>query len=73
MAAWAIAWRPLLGAALVFGVMWLTWGLAERWNASAADFGLYVGAGLLPLVLYAVAMVLVRPFTPDEIKAARRS
>jgi O-antigen/teichoic acid export membrane protein len=70
---WAIAWRPLLGGALVAGVMWLTWHLTERWNASAADFGYYLGAGLLPLVLYAVAMVLVRPFTPDEIKAARKS
>jgi O-antigen/teichoic acid export membrane protein len=70
---WEVAWRPLLGGVLVAGVMWLTWGLTERWNASAADFGFYLGAGLLPLVLYAVAMVLVRPFTPDEIKAARRS
>ncbi len=70
---WAITWRPLLGAALVAVVMGLTWGMTERWNASAADFGFYVGTGLLPLVLYAVAMVLVRPFTPYEIKAARRS
>jgi O-antigen/teichoic acid export membrane protein len=70
---WAITWRPLLGAALVAAVMGLTWSMTERWNASAGDFGFYVGTGLLPLVLYAVVMVLLRPFTPDEIKAARRS
>lgn len=70
---WAVTWRPLLGGVPVAVVMWLTWGLTERWNTSAADFGFYLGVGLLPLALYAITMVLVRPFTPDEIKAARRS
>lgn len=70
---WAVSWRPLVGAGVFAAVMWLTWGVTERWNASAGDFGFYVAAGLLSLALYAVVMVLVRPFTPDEIKAARRS
>jgi O-antigen/teichoic acid export membrane protein len=70
---WAVSWRPLLGAGIFAAVMWLAWGFTGRWNASAADFGFYLAGGLLAFAAYAVVMVLLRPFTPDEIKAARRS
>lgn len=63
--------KPLVGGIVAGLLAWLLWPLEQGWAKSWGDFALYVGAGILLLLVYAGVMLALRPFTPLEASALR--
>ncbi|MBF6612767.1 MAG: flippase [Chloroflexi bacterium] len=68
----ALAAKPLFAGAATGLVGWFLWPITEKWNSGWGDFALYMGAGLMLLVVYAVVLLAMQPFTQIE-KAGLRS
>ena len=64
-------WRPLTAGVVAGAVGWGLLSVAEKWQATAGDFALYVAAGALLAAIYLGAVFLLRPFTPPEVASLR--
>jgi O-antigen/teichoic acid export membrane protein len=67
----SLAWRPLVAGAVVGLIGWGLVSFAAKWQVTTGDLALYVGLGALLAVIYLVAILLLRPFTPAEIRSLR--
>jgi O-antigen/teichoic acid export membrane protein len=69
----ALAWKPLAAGLAAAAVGWLIRALADRWQDSWSDFALYVGGGLLLLVVAGAVLAALQPFDAAERQALRRA
>jgi O-antigen/teichoic acid export membrane protein len=69
----SLALKPLLAAAPVALLGWLLLPVAQGWSSGWGELALYVGGGLLLLLVYTGALLLVRPFSEEERSTLRRA
>ena len=67
----ALAARPALAGVAAGVAMWLAWPITARWSEGRSELAVYVGAALLPLVLYAAVLYATRPFSEAEVRTLR--
>lgn len=67
----ALAFKPALAGAVVGVIAWLLWPLAGGWFEWWGSFALYALCGVALLALYCIAIILLQPFTPAELKTLR--
>ncbi len=68
----AVGWKPLAAGLVTGAAMYGLWGLFEGWSASFGSAGAYIGAGALLAIVYVGALLVLRPFTQEEMAALAR-
>lgn len=67
-----IGWKPLIAGLAAGALMYALWSVFEAWNRDAMSLAAYVGVGVAAAVAYVAVLVVLRPFTPEEMGALRR-
>lgn len=67
-----LAWKPALAALTAGLLMYALWSVFDGWNQDAGSIALYLGVGVLLVVVYASVLLALRPFTSEEIEALVR-